>query len=331
MTMRYWPWPNVYANECPGYGAALRLRDGVAEKVRMNQFSSQPAKSGPNRAFFGVAIISFLVGAAVVAYFFERAQSPSANEQEEIAALAQPQTGEAADPKPSPSPSETSKEAAAAVERVAEQQGGIDQRLAAAEQRLARLDLQSQAAAGNAARAEGLLIAFATRRALERGAELGYLADQLRLRFGDALPNAVRTVISASRKPVTLDQLIARLDGLAPELSNPEQGPSFSKIWNELGSLFVIRRDSTPSPQPEKRLERARLFLQTGRVDMAIEEVKFLPGAAKAQGWVDDAERYSAVQRALELIETAAVVEPRLLRDGSGKSIEQPGPANEAN
>ena len=52
--------------------------------------------------------------------------------------------------------------------QITQQQGGIDQRLAAAEQRLARLDLQAQAAAGNAARAEGLLIAFATRRRLFR-------------------------------------------------------------------------------------------------------------------------------------------------------------------
>ena len=88
-----------------------------------------------------------------------------------------------------------------AVERVAEQQGGLDQRLAAAEQRLTQLDLQAQAAAGNAARAESLLIAFATRRAVERGAELGYLSDQLRLRFGDQWPNAVSTIIEMpSRK-----------------------------------------------------------------------------------------------------------------------------------
>src|SRR5690606_34403984 len=77
---------------------------------------------------------------------------------------------------------------------VAEQQGGLDQRIAAMEQRLARLDLQAAAAEGNAARAEGLLIAFAARRSIERGAQLGYLADQLQLRFGNAQPVAVRTV-----------------------------------------------------------------------------------------------------------------------------------------
>ncbi|MFN9632298.1 MAG: hypothetical protein ACK554_02175, partial [Erythrobacteraceae bacterium] len=49
---------------------------------------------------------------------------------------------------PSPTPLAAAIKAEQAVERVAEQQGGLDQRLAAAEQRLSRLDLQAQAAAG---------------------------------------------------------------------------------------------------------------------------------------------------------------------------------------
>ena len=69
----------------------------------------------------------------------------------------------------------------------------------------------------------------------------------------------------------------------------------------------------------------------SGRVDKAVEEVRHLPGAGKAQGWINDAERYARVQNALELIETAAVVEPRLLRDGAGNRIQQLGPADESN
>ncbi|MEX0342419.1 MAG: hypothetical protein AB3N06_07520, partial [Erythrobacter sp.] len=199
----------------------------------------------------------------------------------------------------------------------------------AAEQRLARLDLQAQAAAGNAARAEGLLIAFATRRALEKGAELGYLADQLRLRFGDALPNAVDTIIRTSRDPVTLDQLIARLEGLSPRLAQPNDQSGWTRIGDELSQLFVIRRESAPSPQPERRLDRARLFLESGRTQAAIAEVRNLPGADQAGAWIRDAERYAAAQRALDLIETAAVLEPRRLRDGAGNRIEQPSPAEE--
>ena len=218
-----------------------------------------------------------------------------------------------------------------AIDRVEEQQGGIDQRLAAAEQRLARLDLQSQAAAGNAARAEGLLIAFAARRSLERGAELGFLADQLRLRFGDALPNAVSTVISFSRDPVTMDELIARLEMMGPQLSESDAPPSFARMRRELASLFVIRRDDTPSSRPQRRLERARLFLESGRVEPAIAEVRNLPGAERGRGWIEAASRYAEAHRALDLIETSAVLEPRRLRDGEGNRVEQPSPVEADN
>lgn len=214
-------------------------------------------------------------------------------------------------------------EASDAVSRVAEQQGGIDQRLAAAEQRLARLDLQAQAAASNAARAEGLLIAFATRRAVERGAELGYLADQLRLRFGDQWPNAVATIIDFSRKPVRIDSLAARLEGLGPQLRERDSGPSLATFQREMSQLFVVRRESTPSPQPERRLERARWALEQGRYQTAIDEVRNMPGAAKAEGWIADAERYRDVMRALETIETAAVLDQRGLRDGAGNPVRE--------
>ncbi|MEP2734683.1 MAG: hypothetical protein ABJP34_00170 [Erythrobacter sp.] len=218
---------------------------------------------------------------------------------------------------------EAAEEATEAVERVAEQQGGLDSRLAAAEQRLARLDLQAQAAAGNVARAEGLLIAFATRRALQRDQELGYLADQLRLRFGDNWPNAVRTVIAFSRNPVRLDRLQARLEGLGPEITDGG-GISFASVRREISDLFVIRNEDTPSPQPERRLERARNFLETGQYDSAIAEVRNLPGAANAEGWIADAERYAAAMEALETIETAAVVDSDRMSDGAGNPIVQP-------
>lgn len=226
----------------------------------------------------------------------------------------------------SPTPLAAAIKAEQTAERVAEQQGGLDQRLAAAEQRLTRLDLQAQAAAGNAARAESLLIAFATRRSIERGAELGYLSDQLRLRFGDQWPNAVGTIIDFSRSPIRLDSLVARLDGLAPQLRESGEGPSWAAFQRELGQLFVVRRQSTPSPQPQLRLERARWALEQGRYQAAIDEVKGMPGAAKADSWIKDAERYKKAMDALEVIETAAVLDQRGLRDGAGNPVQQLSP-----
>ena len=316
----------------------------------MDDFLSQRrARSGQSRTptslktYLWVGLASFAVGAILIGYLAWRANpdlffiaEPNAVEQPaetetEGDPAALPETDPDTDPAPEPTPEATAtqaaEEAAEAVERVAEQQGGFEQRLTAAEQRLARLDLQSQAAAGNAARAEGLLIAFATRRSLSRGAELGYLADQLRLRFGDALPNAVDTVITFSRDPILLDELVARLDGMTPELVEASNEPPMQRLQRELSELFVIRRETTPSPQPVRRLERARFFLESGRVNRAIEEVRNTPGAASAEDWIRDAERYAAAHRALDLIETSAVLEPRRLRDRTGTRIEQPSPA----
>lgn len=296
----------------------------------MDQYNPSGAARSSMKPFLWVGLACFTLGVLIAGYLTMTYQPDLFGMGEDRATVVGSPDSPAAlaSPTASPSPEPSASAAAnAVVERVSEQQGGIEQRLAAAEQRLARLDLQAQAASGNAARAEGLLIAFAARRSLARGAELGYLADQLRLRFGDALPNAVDTVVDFSRRPVTLDQLVARLDGLAPKLADPAQQSLVDRIRREVGGLLVIRRESTPSPQPQQRMARARYFLESGRVDKAIEEVRGLPGAINADAWIRDAERYAAAQRALDLIETSAVLEPRRLRDSAGTPVEQPSPA----
>jgi hypothetical protein len=211
--------------------------------------------------------------------------------------------------------------------RALEQQRALDQRIAEMEQRLARLDVQAQEAEGNASRAESLLIAFASRRAIERGAPLGYLEDQLRLRFGETRPDTVRTVIESARHPVTLDQLLAQLDGLKPQLTrSPNDEGAIGWLRRELSSLFVVRRENAPSPAPMRRIERARLFLESGRAGAAAAEIRNLPNSAAAAEWIADAERYATTQRALELLELTAILEPRDLRDASGENVEQPSP-----
>lgn len=308
---------------------------GIAERNTMDTYSTTARPRNSAKPMLWVGLACFALGAILSVYLVWRYEPALLGMNSPDRAL---QAGSTARPaavaaatgaSPAPTPSATAAIAEAAVERVEEQQGGIEQRLAAAEQRLARLDLQAQAATGNAARAEGLLIAFAARRSLGRGAELGYLADQLRLRFGDALPNAVNTVIDFSRKPVTLDQLVAQLDGLAPALADQPEPNLMSRMQRQIGGLLVIRRESTPSPQPLQRMERARFFLESGRIDRAIEEVRELPGAVNADNWIRSAERYADAQRALDLIETSAVLEPRRLRDSAGEPIQQPSPAGQ--
>jgi hypothetical protein len=292
--------------------------------MESNEAASPTSSSG--KGWLLALLIAFAAGGALVGWgvWYALKSDDSAAPSSVSAPVKPPAAGDLAPVAASSAPALAADNAARAVKavsRVAEQQGGIDQRLAAAEQRLARLDLQAQAAAGNAARAESLLIAFATRRAIERGAELGFLADQLRLRFGDGWPNAVSTIIEFSRNPVRLDGLVARLEGLGPTLQSSNEGPSWAAFKREMSELFVFRREDTPSPQPERRLERARWALEQGRYQNAIDEVKGMPGAAKADAWIKDAERYRKVMEALEVIETAAVLDQRGVRDGAGNAI----------
>lgn len=291
---------------------------------------AQEGRSGRVGAMLGLGGGAFLLGAAIVALLWWSGVGPNdffAVKSDRPAALAG-----APQPTPSPSASEATaaqaRQAVAQVQQVVQQQGGLDSRVAAMEQRLSNLDLQLQAASGNAARTEGLLVAFAARRAVERGAPLGYLTDQLQLRFGEAHPNSVRTIVEFSRDPVTLDQLVARLQGLEPDLVKaPKDEGAINWLGREISGLFVIRRENTPSPEPQRRLDRAQLFLESGRVDPAIAEVKNLPNAQEAADWIADAQRYAAARDALDMLETTAILEPRDLRDRTGQRIQQPSPA----
>lgn len=182
------------------------------------------------------------------------------------------------------------------------------------EHRLARISLEAQSASGNATRAEGLLVAFAARRALDRGLPLGYLDPQLRLRFGDAQPNAVKTIIDAARDPITIEQLRGELEALVPQLMGRVGGDSesfWTAVRREFGELAILRSaDSVPTSGKEQ-LERARRYLTAAQVDKAIAEVEAMPGAKAAGEWLIDARRYHEARRALDLVETAAILEPR--------------------
>jgi hypothetical protein len=185
-------------------------------------------------------------------------------------------------------------------------------KLANLESRLSQIDAQASAASGQASRAEGLLIAFATRRAIERGQALGYLENQLNLRFGQVQPRAVKQVVDAAATPVTIDQLSEQLLALEPQLvsSGPQEG-TWDWIARETSELFIIRHADSPSPAPARRLDRARLYLAGGRVDAAVDEVRRMPGAAAAKDWLARAEIYVRTQHALDILETAALLQPQ--------------------
>lgn len=188
----------------------------------------------------------------------------------------------------------------------------LEARIAAVSAKLDAISTQADGAGGNAARAEGLLIAFATRRALDRGSPLGYLEGELRLRFGNSQPRAVSTIINTANSPVTLADLQSGLDDVAPLLT----GTSEKRDWwaaakKELANLIVIRKAGEASPVPQKAIERAKLLLSAERVDNAVEEIERLPDHEEADEWLQMARKYNEARRALDVIEAAAILEPR--------------------
>jgi hypothetical protein len=193
---------------------------------------------------------------------------------------------------------------------VAEPLAAIDAgRISTIESRLGAIESQAQAAAGSAGRADAMLIAFAARRAIDRGVALGYLEPLLLQRFGQQHQAAVATIITTSREPVRLDDLIAEYRALGPSLRTGGPDESWWQAFRrELGSIASVHRADTPSPQPQARYERALARLEVGQVDVALAETMRLPGAANASQWITRARRYIAAHRALDEVESAALL-----------------------
>jgi hypothetical protein len=257
-------------------------------------------------------LIAFLLGLAAMGWLLSRWDRGAA-----LLGIAPQGTVEAGAPPPAPQLSVERQPAPDLGDAPADAQRlvidpEITRRVNLVEERLAQLDLQSRAAVGNADRAEGLLVAFAARRALDRGVGLGYIEGLLRQRFAQTQPQAVATVLTAARQPVTLQELQDGLQDIAPKLvgGGPEQS-FWAALKTELGGLVSIRRADTPTTLPSERLRRAGRRLEAGQVEVALAEVLRLPGREGAAEWIGKARRYVAARKALDLIESAALLEPR--------------------
>jgi hypothetical protein len=191
----------------------------------------------------------------------------------------------------------------------APQLGADAVRIAELEARLARVETSAQRVEGTAGRADALLVAFAARRAVDRGVALGYLEPLLLDRFAQTHARAIGTIITGSHSPVSLGDLIAEYRQLGPVLrsSAPEEG-WWTQFKREIGSLVQVRHANRPSTQPDARYLRALSQLEDGEVDAALAETMRLPGAPNAGAWVGKARRYVAVHRALDEIESAALL-----------------------
>ncbi|MEO1046456.1 MAG: hypothetical protein AAFX04_13530 [Pseudomonadota bacterium] len=297
--------------------------------------SSRSGKGMGLRPLIFLALLAFVGGGIATGWALSRfdllgsdSASPEAESAETPVALSEPvrqldrriqADGTVASPPPA--------EPAASSNDVSLVSGGLSRRVAELEDRLSRINVQAQAASGNAARAEGLLIAFAARRALDRGSPLGYIEDQLKLRFGAAQPNAVATIIEASRNPVTMDELRTGLAEISPSAAGARTDEDWwTMVTRETRELFVLRKEGSSSPAPARLLERASRDLEAERVERALTEVQRLPNQEPAREWIALAQRYVTARRALDFIETAAILEPRELRTGEGERVVQPSP-----
>lgn len=173
--------------------------------------------------------------------------------------------------------------------------------------------MDSAIAAGNTARAEGLLVAIAARRAIDAGTPLGYLSDQLRLRFGANQPQAVLTILQASATPVTVQALQSELTALENLLvtGSPEE-TVWATIQREFSELFVLRKSDSPSPAPTQRMLRAHALVESANLRGAIAEISVMPGASApaAQAWLTRAKRYDDTRKALDVLERSALAAP---------------------
>jgi hypothetical protein len=253
-------------------------------------------------AAWAVALaIAFLLGAALCAVAVRRSDRLAAW----LHPVAVPAPVRVMVPVPTPAPMP-----AAAPSNPGEE--ALAGRIADIEGRMDALDARAAQAAGDADRADGLLVAFAARRALDRGQALGYLEGLLRDRFGATDAPAVALVIAAAQSPVTLPQLQDGLADLAPTLTTAAGNAGWwAQAKAELGSLLVVRRADVASTQPVDRLARAGHALEQGQVEAAAAEVARLPGSARAAGWLALARRYSLARAALDRLETAALLKPR--------------------
>ncbi len=200
--------------------------------------------------------------------------------------------------------------AAAALDpaMLATREAALAGQLAALEARTAAVTIDAAAASGQATRAEAVLVAFAARRAIDRGLPLGYLEEQLRLRFGASQPRATSTVIQAARQPVTIETLRQGLDTIAPDITTASGETWLATLRHQIDTLIVLRQSDTPSPMPVERLARVRHWLEGGQVEAARAEVARMPGARDAGNWMAAAARYVQARQALDTLENAALL-----------------------
>ena len=212
-------------------------------------------------------------------------------------------------PAPQPLVSETKPSIDSPTQTAPPQATASNQQVTALEKRVNDVENATERAEGFAGRADALVVAFAARRAIDRGVALGYLEPLLVDRFGAQHQAAVATIITHSHQPVRLEDLQSDYEGLSSVLRRGgPQDSWWASFKREMGSLVEVHSAERPAANAEARYNRAMRRLASGDVDQALAETMRMPGAARASDWIDKARRYVAAHRALDEIESAALL-----------------------
>lgn len=250
-----------------------------------------PPRTSSIRGLVIFALICFAIGIAVMGWLLSEWTPARTLLLGKVDVAASAPQGPHADSPPAPQPPRDSV-------------GTPEEHMAEIEQKLAIIDQQTDSASNDAARAERMMIAFAARRAIDRGSPLGYLEGALMRQFGASDPAAVSAIIKAARAPVTLEQLEEGLETSRDAALNAGiDGGWMHRVWSDLSSLAVIKRKGADGLTAEQRFERARRALERDRVDLAIREVDAAEDNDKAAKWLINARRYVLARRALDRLE----------------------------
>lgn len=300
------------------------MNDGADRERMMNEpiaVNARPRQAIGGRLVVGLVALAFLAGFALMGYamwqwkpFDATTQSATDNGAEGSLSVVDPALA------PPRAPAEAAPQgiSSAASSLTLDAQSA---RMAELEQRIARVSIAAEGAAGNARRAEGMMMAFAARRALDSGQPLGYVEQQIRLRFGAAQPKAVATIMNAAAEPVTLPELRAGLETILTSHSNGAQDRNWWESASQaIRTLVIIREADQPSSLPSERIASARIHVEAGMIDAAIEDVLALGPSQSANAWLEKARRYNEARRALDLIEAAAMLESRAAVDTANGS-----------
>jgi hypothetical protein len=181
--------------------------------------------------------------------------------------------------------------------------------------------------AGGSSRAEGLLLAFAARRALELGLPLGSFEQELAAHFGTAQPHLVAAVVAAAHTPITLATLQLELTRLTPQLAGTQGTGMWERVTNGFSNLVSVRRGGDVTQDPKLLLDQARIAMSTGNVDAALQAISRMPNRAVAADWMTSARRYSEAQRALTALEKSSLEGPTIIDPPITPTIPDPAPS----